>query len=106
MQHFGTSPTETPMSTRRLRAFLLLAPTSIGFAIWALTLTGALHPTLRSWALASNVLAWLPIPGTVGDILTLDYSSDSEVRQCLHWGAAGGALILGFHFLGETLVLS
>ena len=87
------------MSTRRLRAFLLLAPTSIGFAIWALTLTGALHPTLRSWALASNVLAWLPI-------LTLDYSSDSKVRQCLHWGAAGGALILGFHFLGETLVLS
>jgi hypothetical protein len=35
----------------------------------------------------------------VGDILTLDYSSDPKVRQCLHWGAAGGALILGSHFL-------
>jgi hypothetical protein len=87
------------MSTRRLRAFLLLAPTSIGFAIWALTLTGALHPTLRSWALASNLLAWLPIPGTVGDILTLDYPRGSNVRRCLYWGAAGGTLILGFHFL-------
>ena len=60
------------MRTRQLRVFLLVAPTSIGFAIWALTLTGALHPTLRSWALASNVLAWLPAPGTVGDILTLE----------------------------------
>ena len=87
------------MRTRRLRAFLLVAPTSIGFAIWVLTLNGALHPTLRSWALASNLLAWLPIPGTVGDILTLEYSRGSNVRRCLHWGAAGGALILGSHFL-------
>ena len=87
------------MSTRRLRAFLLVAPTFIGLAIWALTLTGALHPTLRSWALASNLLAWIPLPGTVGDILTLDYTPGSDVRRCLQWGAAGGALILGFHFL-------
>ena len=87
------------MRTRRLRAFLLVAPTSIGFAIWALTLTGALHPTLRSWALASNLLAWLPIPGTVGDILTLEYPRGSNVRRCLRWGAAGGALILVLHFL-------
>ena len=94
------------MRTRQLRVFLLVAPTSIGFAIWALTLTGALHPTLRSWALASNLLAWLPIPGTLGDILTLDYPRGSGVRRCLHWGAVGGALILGFHFLGETLILS
>jgi hypothetical protein len=87
------------MSTKRLRLFLLLAPSSIGFTIWALTLTNALHPTLRSWALASNLLAWLPVPGTVGDILTLDYPGGSNVRRCSYWGAAGGALILGYHFL-------
>ncbi len=87
------------MSTRRLPTFLLAAPTMIGAIIWALTLTGALHPSLRSWALGSNLLAWLPIPGTVGDILTLDYTRGSDVRRCLYWGAAGGAFILGFHFL-------
>jgi hypothetical protein len=87
------------MSTKRLRIFLLLAPSSIGFTVWALTLTNALHPTLRSWALASNLLAWLPVPGTVGDMLTLDHPRGSNVRRCLVLGAAGGALVLSCHFL-------
>ena len=87
------------MSTRRLRIFLLAAPTLIGVIIWALTLTGALHPSLRSWALSSNLLAWLPIPGTVGDILTLDQPRGSRARRCLVVGAAGAALLLGCHFM-------
>ena len=87
------------MSTRRLHIFLLVAPSVIGLVIWALTLTEALHPTLRSWALSSNLLAWLPLPGTVGDILALNYPRGSMVRRCLYWGASGGALILGANFL-------
>jgi hypothetical protein len=87
------------MSTRRLHLFLLVAPSLFGVLIWVLTLTGALHPTLRSWALASNLLAWLPIPGTVGDILTFDHPNGSRVHRCSHLGTIGAALILAIHFL-------
>ena len=86
------------MSAKRLCVFLLAAPTVIGSLIWLLTMTGALHPSLRSWALASNLLAWLPIPGTVGDILTLDHLRGSQTRRCLYLGGFGAALILGLHF--------
>ena len=87
------------MSNRRLNLFLLTAPSGFGVMIWTLTITGALHPSLRSWALASNLLAWLPLPGTVGDVLTLDQPRGSKARRCLAVGAAGGALLLGSHFL-------
>ena len=87
------------MSTKRLRIFLLTAPTVIGSLIWGLTMTAALHPSLRSWALASNLLAWLPIPGTVGDILCLDYPRGSKTRRCLYLGGFGATLILGCHFM-------
>ena len=87
------------MSAKRLCVFLLAAPTVISSLIWVLTMTGALHPSLRSWALASNLLAWLPIPGTVGDILALDYPRGSKTRRYLYSGGFGAALILGCHFM-------
>jgi len=87
------------MRSRRLCIFLVSAPLTLGVLIWALTLTGALHPSLRSWALATNLVGWLPLPGTVGDILTLDFPRGSWVRRCLYWGAGGGAMVLGLHFL-------
>jgi hypothetical protein len=87
------------MSTKRLRIFLLVAPSVIGSLIWVLTMSGALHPSLRGWALSSNLLAWLPLPGTVGDILSLDYPRGSKTRRCLYLGGFGAALILGCHFM-------
>lgn len=87
------------MSTKRLCIFLLIAPTLIGVAIWCLTITGALHPTLRGWALASNLLAWLPVPGTVGDILTLDYPRKSAERRALFTGASLALVLLSSNFL-------
>jgi hypothetical protein len=52
------------------KSFILIAGPLLSIAgCYALVMRGMLHPTLLSWAMASVVLAWSPLPVSVAAIV-------------------------------------
>jgi hypothetical protein len=59
---------ENPLIVRGMtrKSFILIAGPLLSIAgCYALVMRGMLHPTLLSWAMASVVLAWSPLPVSV-----------------------------------------